>query len=247
MGIDAPHSLVSSTHGLIWLGGTSDQGGKAIVKMQGQSAVQISDKELTWQINQLSTTEDAVAWVRRQGGNAFYEIMFPAAGRSWSINLDANNMPAELKSYGIERFLGQGYGYLDGKSYVGHYESGDLFELDYDTFTDNSNSFIRIRHTSVIHNKGLSLSFRSLILDAEAGVGLVTGQGSDPQVMMRTRIDGDWSSELWRSLGAIGERNKKPTWNNLGTGYEWEVELSVSDPVAFNLFNLYADIDVGRF
>ncbi len=246
MGIDAPHSVVSSTHGLIWLGGTTDQGGKAIVKMQGQSAVQISDKELTWQINKLSTTSDAVAWVRRQGGNTFYEIMFPAAGRSWSINLDADNMPAELKSFGIDRFMGQGYGYIGGKSYVGHYQNGDLFELDYDTLTDNTNSFIRKRVTRVIHNKGLSLSFRSLILDAEAGVGLITGQGSDPQVIFRYRVDGEWSSELWKSLGAIGERDKKPTWGNLGTGHAWEFEFKVSDPVRFNLFNLFADVDVGR-
>lgn len=246
IGIDAPYSVVSTIHGLIWLAGTTDQGGKAIMLANGNQSRQISDEELTWQINELSTTSDAYAWIRRQGGVAFYEITFSAAGRTWSINLDADSMASELISYNETRFIGAGYGYLGNKAYVGSYSSGDIYELDYDTLKDNTNSFIRKRVTRVFHNKGLAMTFRSLILDAEAGVGLITGQGSDPQVMMRYRVDGQWSSELWRSLGAIGQRDYQPSWYNLGMGYAWEFELACSDPVRFNLFNLHADIDIGR-
>lgn len=248
IGIDAPNTLISSTHGLIWLAGTTDQGGKAIMLANGLQSKQISDPELTWQINKLSTTSDAVAWVRRQGGNTFYEITFPSAGKSWSLNLDANYLPTELVSYNETRFIGNGYGYIAGKSYVGSYSSGDLFELDFDTYTDNTNAFIRKRTTRVFHDKGLSMTFRSLILDADAGVGLISGQGSTPEVMMRYSVDGGrtWSSKMKRSLGAIGKPETKPTWTNLGTGYDWVFEFSISDPVKFNLYNLFADIQMGR-
>ena len=247
IGIGAAYSVVSSTRGLIWLGSNKD-GEMAIVQASGGQYKQISDEELTWQINQLTTKSDAIAWVRRQGGVSFYEITFPAASKTWSINLDANEQASELKSFGIQRFKGNGYGYLSNRAYVGDYSNGNIYQLDFGTYTDDSDAFIRTRRTRVIHKDGLSLTFRSLILDPEAGVGLITGQGSDPQVMMRYSWDGGrtWSSDLWTSLGAIGHPEYKPTWNNLGMGYDWQFEFSCSDPVKFNLFNLFADIEVGR-
>jgi len=248
IGIDAPFTAVSTPLGLAWLGGTSDAGGKAIYLANGMQHSQISDPDLTWQINQLSTTSNAIAWMRRQGGNTFYEITFPTAGRTWSLNLEDNAFPSELKSYGYNRTIGAGCGFINGKTYVGSYLNGDIFELDFATYADGSNPFIRKRVTRVFHKDGLGMTFRSIILDPESGVGLITGQGSDPQVMMRYSVDGGrtWSSELWRSLGAIGQPEYKPTWTNLGHGYDWVFEFACSDPVKFNLFNLFADLEVGR-
>lgn len=247
IGIGAAYSVTSSANGLIWLA-SSPEGGKSIVQATGGQFKQISDEELTYQINALSTTNDAYAWVRRQHGNAFYEITFPAEARTWSINLDADNQVSELKSFGLNRFRGSAYGNLNNKSFIGDYANGNVYELDFDIYTDNTESFIRTRVTRIFHKDGLSITFRSLILDPEAGVGLITGQGSDPQVMMRYSWDGgrSWSSDLWRSLGAIGQPEYKPTWTNLGHGYDWVFEFSCSDPVKFNLFNIFADIEIGR-
>lgn len=247
IGIGAAYSVVRCSLGLIWLS-NSAEGGKSVVMANGGQFKQISDEELTWQINALTTTTDAIAWVRKQGGASFYEITFPAEGRTWTINLDANYQASELKSYGLERFRGSCYGNLNGKAFVGDYANGNVYELDFDTHTDDTNSFIRKRITRVYHKDGLSLSFRSLTLDSEAGVGLITGQGSDPQVMFRYSWDGgrSWSSDLWRSLGAIGQPEYKPSWNNLGMGNDWVFEFSCSDPIKFNLFNLFADIQIGR-
>lgn len=248
IGIKAPHSVVSSTHGLLWLGSSPD-GGVGIVLAKGGSFKVISDDELNWQLNEeLTTTADAIAWARRQGGNTFYEITFPAEDRTWSINLDSDYMTSELKSYGMNRFRGAAFGYFGDKAYVGDYHNGNIYELDFSTHTDYTQAYIRKRTTRVVHQKGIALTFRSLILDPESGVGLIRGQGSDPQVMMRYSLDGgrSWSSELWRSLGAIGQPTYKPTWNNLGMGNDWVFEFACSDPVKFNLFNLYAEVDVGR-
>ena len=246
IGINAPFSAVSCNQGIIWLANV--EGSKAIVLATGNQFKIISDEELTWQLNQLSTTTDAISWVRTQGGFSFYEITFPSSAKTWSINLTNGYMVSELKSYGLNKFRGSAYGYLGNKAYVGDYSNGNIYELDFSTYTDNSESFIRKRITRVVHKDGFSLSFRMIILDAEAGVGLITGQGSDPQVMMRYSVDGgrSWSSDLWRSLGAIGQPEYKPQWCNLGMGYDWVFEFSCSDPVRFNLFNLFADIDVGR-
>ena len=247
IGIRAAYSAVSCAQGVIWLGSSSDGECSLVMANGGQFKI-ISDEELTWQLNQLTTTADAIAWVRRQGGMSFYEITFPSASRTWSINLDSNYFPSELQSHDLTRFRGNGYGYLKNKAYVGDYQNGNIYELNFTTYTDNTEAFIRKRVTRVIHKDGFGMTFRSLILDAEAGIGLITGQGSDPQVMMRYSIDGgrNWSSEIWRSLGEMGAANTKPMWINLGFGYDWVFEFAFSDPTKFNLFNLFANVDVGR-
>jgi hypothetical protein len=246
IGISAPYSACSSSYGLFWLGGNSE-GDPAVVQASGGQFKIISDDEVTWQISQLSTKSDAIGWVRRYGKDAFYELTFPASLKTFSYHIPTERW-CQLKSYGLERFRGAGYGYLGNSAFVGDYQNGAIYKLDPSIYTDDSNAFIRKRVTRVIHKDGLGISFRSLILDAEAGVGLMSGQGSDPQVMMRYSTDGGrtWSSELWRSLGAIGKPETKPTWTNLGSGYDWVFEFSCSDPVKFNLMNLFADIQVGR-
>lgn len=69
----------------------------------------------------------------------------------------------------------------------------------------------------------------------ESGVGLVTGQGSDPQAMLRFSDDGgrNWSNEYWRSMGAIGNTRALTRWNRLGMVNPGPrvYEVSVSDPV----------------
>jgi hypothetical protein len=85
-------------------------------------------------------------------------------------------------------------------------------------------------------------------MDIEAGVGLETGQGSDPQVMLRYSKDGGhtWSArQLWRTMGAAGAYNTRMRWLNLGNAREWVFEITISDPVTRAVIAAHADITVG--
>jgi hypothetical protein len=72
-----------------------------------------------------------------------------------------------------------------------------------------------------------------LELTFEQGTGLVSGQGSDPQIMLRWSDDGGrtWSGEHWRGLGGIGEFRKRAMWNRLGQSRDRVYEYAISDPV----------------
>jgi hypothetical protein len=67
----------------------------------------------------------------------------------------------------------------------------------------------------------------------EAGVGLVSGQGSDPQIMMQISRDGGhaWGAEVWASLGAIGQYRARAIWNRLGRSRDWLFKFRVTDPI----------------
>ena len=76
----------------------------------------------------------------------------------------------------------------------------------------------------------------ALQVDIEAGTGLKSGQGSDPQVMLRWSDDGGhtWSNEHWASMGKIGEYGKRVIWRRLGMTTKLRdrvYEISGSDPV----------------
>ena len=67
-------------------------------------------------------------------------------------------------------------------------------------------------------------------------MGLNSGQGSDPQVMLRWSDDGGhtFSNEHWKSMGAIGKYGKRTIWRRLGATMKIRdrvYEVSGTDPV----------------
>ena len=104
-----------------------------------------------------------------------------------------------------------------------------------------------VRRTPVLSQENLRVFVSKLTLDIQTGVGLSSGQGSDPVVMFRYSIDGgyQWSNERQLSVGAIGMYlTQVQTWR-LGYGRQWVFEFSGSDPVTLGLLDLYFTGDVG--
>ena len=89
------------------------------------------------------------------------------------------------------------------------------------------------------------LSFYNLVVDLEPGVGLDTGQGSDPQIMLRVSKDGGhtWGNEMWRDIGKAGVYKRRVKWDFLGIARTWTFEFVVEDPVDISLLGAYADVE----
>lgn len=77
------------------------------------------------------------------------------------------------------------------------------------------------------------------------GVGLDTGQGSDPQIWMRREKKGpnDWSAKRYRSPGAVGERGKRVIWNQMGMipTPGCAIQIGGSDPIPWTVTGLFED------
>ena len=67
----------------------------------------------------------------------------------------------------------------------------------------------------------------------QTGVGLPSGQGSDPQVWLSLSNDGGqtWGNEKIGYLGAIGAYRKRVRFLRLGQGRERVMRLQLSDPI----------------
>jgi len=247
VGIEAKHSLVSTVHGIFWLGHTRE-GEIRVVKAAGLQPTVISNDDIDWQISQFTDASDAVAWVEQDGDRTIYVINFPTADKTYCYDVA---LPKEMgwfekKSWNIGRWRASGYGAIGKKRIIGDYLNSNFYTLDFDTFDENGTTLERIRRAQIIHSDKNEVTIHELVLDCQVGAGLTVGQGSNPKIMLRYSHDGaeTWSSELWEDLGKIGERNVEVYWTKLGAERDWIFEVSVTDPVEFNLIAAFADIEV---
>lgn len=92
----------------------------------------------------------------------------------------------------------------------------------------------RVRQSPHFSTDQLWQFFSNFQLDIEAGVGLTTGQGSDPVAMLSWSDDGGhtWSNERWLHFGKIGEYTKRAMLRgSIGRSRDRIWKVVISDPV----------------
>jgi hypothetical protein len=121
----------------------------------------------------------------------------------------------------------------DGKCYVTDYRDNRVYEFSASTYTDDTAAIIREVDTRHVFHDLNRMTISEIALDVETGVGLGTGQGSDPQIMLSISRDGGhtFGNELWETLGAIGAYLKQVVWRRLGRGRDFVFRFRTSDPV----------------
>jgi hypothetical protein len=126
---------------------------------------------------------------------------------------------------------------------VGDYENGNIYAFDLDVYADNGAVQKWLRSWRALPTGANNLNRtaqHTLQLNAETGVGINNGQGSDPQVMLRWSDDGGhtWSNEHWTSMGKIGTYGTRAFWRRLGMTVKLRdrvYEVSGTDPVKISI------------
>jgi hypothetical protein len=107
----------------------------------------------------------------------------------------------------------------------------------------------RLRRAPHLSNEQLINFYKSFQVDCTPGTALVTGQGSDPELMMRFSDDGGhtWSQEMTVSLGLNGAYQTRVKWQSLGSSRDRIFEVSFSDPVFLALLDAFIDVEQGIY
>ena len=248
-GIAAKHSIAKVDNSIMWLAADA-RGQGVVVRADGYNPQVVSTRAIEYAIAQYSDISDAFAFSYQQEGHMFYVLTFPTGDATWVY--DASTQMWHERWYGLDRqnkrILANCYIFFGGEHIVGSRNDGKLFKMDLDVYTDNSTTIKRLRSSPHIHNDRKRLFFSSFEVDIESGIGLATGQGSDPQMMMRFSDDGghSWSNEKWSGMGKIGKRNARCIWRRLGQSRDRIFEVSVSDPVKTVIINAHADVKAGK-
>lgn len=118
--------------------------------------------------------------------------------------------------------------------------------IDRDTFTEYTEIMRRKFILPPLDNGGDPFFINSIEAVLETGVGLTTGQGSDPKVLMSLSRDGAriFEDTISRSAGKKGEYNTRVVWNAQGrVARQVSVQYEVSDPVRWVFYKIEANID----
>lgn len=241
-GIAAPFSAADLNGAPVWLA-SMKAGGRMIVRAEGfGTPTRISNHALEYALSQYATVSDAVAHVFEWNGHWFYQINFPTANASWVFDASTNEWAERLlwneDTAEWECARSQYHCVFADQHLVGDRATGDIYRLSASTYTDAGGAPLRRQRRVPFPRLTESADFIFLSefqVYGDVGVGLSTGQGSDPQVMLRISRDGGrtFGNELWSSMGAIGKWLTRVIWNRCGRFRDGfgVVEVTVSDPV----------------
>jgi hypothetical protein len=233
-GIVAPFSVARLGNSFAYLS-KNNRGTAQIVQMNGYIPQRISTHAVENSLNGQTIT-NAVAWTYQLEGHEVYVISFPTLQLTWCYDIATQMWHKWLYTNNLgqyERCRGNCAAVFQGYVLVGDYSNGKIYHLDRNVYTDDGQNVKRLRRAVHLTTDLQRQYFEELQLQFQPGVGLSTGQGDDPQAMLRWSSDGGstWSSEHWTTIGKIGKYTNRAIWRRLGTARDRIFEVSVSDPV----------------
>lgn len=247
-GIAASFSARVADGSLIWLG-SSTIGKAFVLRAAGFNPEVVSDYPRQAIFSEYANISDAIADTINYLGHVWYVITFPQEDVTWVYDLRTNLWfqwqswaPASSGFVALRnRWLAMAFGVprmLDS-------QTGAIYTVSKDSSTDVDGQEIRrLRRAPDLSADLQRVFYKSLELDIQPGVGLVSGQGSDPQIMLRVSRDGGqtWGPEIWRSLGKIGEFGTRVRWTRLGMARRFVAEVTLTDPVAARIGSAYLEL-----
>jgi len=244
IGLAAAYSVAKLDNGLFWLG--SDSRGQGIVyRSNGYTGKRISTHAVEWQIQQYGDISDAIGYTYQQDGHAFYVLVFPSEDTTWvyDVSTELWQERAGFHEGQFVRHRGNCQMAYNGEVVIGDFENSNVYAFDLNVYADNGSIQRWLRSWRALPTGKNDLNRtaqHTLQLDCETGVGLNTGQGSDPQVMLRWSDDGGhtWSNEHWSSMGKIGRYGYRTFWRRLGMTMKIRdrvYEVSGTDPVKITI------------
>jgi hypothetical protein len=110
-----------------------------------------------------------------------------------------------------------------------------VYRLDPNAYTDNGAITIRQLITRHVLSSFNRIRVSLLYLDMETGVGLQSGQGSNPQIMLEYSKDNGrtWAAQRFVSSGLVGQYLTRVLWRRFGSTRDAVWRITQSDPVKF--------------
>lgn len=250
-GTVAPFSVAQSDLALFFL--SQDKQGKLIVlKGEMYKVNRISTHAIENEFSKYKTYTDAVGYTYQQNGHLFYVLRFPTQNTTWvydgtaqlwhqRVSIDSNGN----QNQNLVGFSAYAYGNVLGLNY----QTGQLYLIDQDNYTENGSPMIYIRSFPHLVNDLKRVSYNQFIIDMEVGTddGSIDGssQTNPPVVSLRWSDDRGktYGNPVTRSLGALGQYLVNIQWRRLGLARDRVFEISWSCPTKTALQGAYVDIE----
>lgn len=239
VGLAAIHSVAATDDYCYFLGDD-----RRVYRFSSHQPQNVTSIAISHQIDLMSTTSDAIASVYQLEGQSFYVITFPTAGKTLAFNEQSGAWFSLSTGADQSRYIGEEYIECYGKRFIASKDDGSVLELSLTTYTDNGQVKIQERIFGPINGTSLGMpadrilmSYIDLVL--ETGVGIASGQGENPQLLVSASFDGgkSWTNEDDVLIGRTGEGRIRARWDHMESFYSCFVRVRCSDPVFISLFS----------
>lgn len=246
-GCGAPLTVINQDEALFFLGQDL-----VFYRLQGNVPVRVSTHAIESAFASYQGVSDANCFTYTLEGHKMVHLTFPSAPHSWCWDISTSLWHERDSTDGSNNDLGRWRGNTAIRIYnqiiIGDFYSGTLWMLDWNAFTEGGNALKMLIDSSPLHQDRMRVFVTRLELDMEVGVGLTTGQGSNPMANLQWSKDGGKTWSILtppRSMGKIGEFLRRMRWLSLGVAYQWVFRIQISDPVKRVLIAANADIEIG--
>lgn len=211
---------------------------RIIYRLDGYTPVRISTHAIEYK---LAAATFARAFTYTQEGHKFYCLTVDDGTFCYDL---ATGTWHERRSYQRPNYRIGCAEVIWGKTILADGMDGRLYTPNLDAQTEDGESIRVVIDLPTLEASRARVTMYAFEAYFESGVGLNDGLGANPQIMMRYSDDGgrNWSNELWRSLGKIGEYRNRSVWRSLGQFRQRSIELTITDPVRKFAMGYYADV-----
>lgn len=255
-GVIAPHATAQEDQGLFLIGDD-----RMAYRVAGAQLSRISTHAIEQVWRSYTETDDAFGFAFNWRGHKFIAFTFPSQEiglgdtATWVHDL-ATGLWHEKLSYDMSgnplgRWRANCAIEAYGKVLIGDAFSGKIGYLDPTVTTEFDDPMYARAVSPPYHAGDKSLFTSRLTIDLESGVGISSGQGSDPQIMLDISDDGGrtFTEHMpWASMGALGQYKTRVKWDRLGRtepGGTRVFGLTISDPVKRTIIAAHADMKSG--
>lgn len=246
-GIRAPFSIVPAGDTFMFIGGGVNDS-PVIRKFTGSGTEIVSTDAIDAILQGFTQDEifNAFAWFYSQSGGQFVGFSLPTTTLVFDLS---NNRWHERRSQIIDnngtqdlRWRANSLITAYNRVLVGDSVDGRVGQVDLDFYDEYGEHIIRRRASMPFSNNSESFSVASLELTMESGVG--DAGTPDPKIRMATSKDAKiFSDDRTRSIGRIGEYNKRAIWNRLGRFSRFSIfQFTMSDMVKPVIIKMEADV-----
>ena len=242
-GISSPFSIQSIQDTFVFVGAGANES-PAIWALNGNSVAKISTTAIDKELSELTETQvaDIFSWAYAEKVAYFVGFALPGTtlvydtiSKRWHER--KSFVDGALGAYRVTALV-RAYNQL----WAGDLVDGRIGLLDQDTYTEYGTEIRRTIVTQPFQNNMESFVVPELELTVESGVG--NADAVDPQVGLERSTDAKvWSDMRLRSVGKVGEYNRRVIWNRNGRASRFELfRFTISDPVKPVFIQMTADI-----
>jgi hypothetical protein len=243
IGTSAAASITRAGSSLYWLA-RNEQGENMIVATNQYTWQRVSNHAVEHAITQYPVVSDCISYAYEEEGHLFVVFTFPTADATWVYDVTVSQNfqhPLWHQRASFNQSTGQYHRHLSNcfmnfadVRIVGDYQNGEIYQMSRQFYTDNGSPLRAQRRTRHVWNKPnrQRIFQSSLQIEFTPGVGLQSGQGSNPQVMLRWSNDGGftWSNEHWLPIGAAGVTKNRCINRLMGYARDRVYEINYTDP-----------------